>query len=453
MNYENGLTKLAKYVKEYFEKSKDSQLRDEFDLHKGKLRYFLQEKNDYGPSDGLTNQIFRVTAQLNTIARELNIGMTFDDLCVQSDAPKPISNTRLEELSSLLKAFSLPDDDKLKALYDKYVPPNTSAPQNYQISGLLNCLAKMPQLSTGHVPMLDFLVRLMPYANNPKARNDLKAWIREVGKHLTLTETQIDGLLNNNIPQRKTTVPLHLLIELEPELDDNFIVSAWRVKSPEDIKNISLYDDKTFTLDDMPKLIDELLDEIHDALIAIEEPLTIEFFLPKHLLCYDVAFWTPEDDYPIGVDYQVVIRSRERLIEKKLQRRWYRYWNHCKGVLQNEPKTCVAWLDKPQKTLLSKLDDGFIFFILTFVPQPDFVFSLIRAGVPIALWSRQANQEIHKEFNALLSSCHQLEQLPESVRKERRTTWETKQHSGQISLLWDDPNRLPLKQLECPTQY
>jgi len=117
----------------------------------------------------------------------------------------------------------------------------------------------------------------------------------------------------------------------------------------------------------------------------------------------------------------------------------------------------VAWLDKPQTTLGSKLDEGLFFFILTFVPQPDFVFSLIKAGVPIALWSRRAYQEIHKEFNALLSSCHQLEQLPESVRKERQTTWETKQHSRQhsrqISLLWNDPNRLPLKQLEHPTQY
>ncbi len=226
--------------------------------------------------------------------------------------PKPITNTQLKKLRSLLKSFSLPDDDKLKAIYEKSVHKNMSEPQNYQISGLLNYLAKMGTSSTGYVPILYFVVLLMQHAKNLKAKTDLKAWIREVGEHLTLTEAQIDGLNDESEPNR--SLPLHLLIELEPEddeLDDNFIVYAWCVKSPKDIINVSL--DKTFTLDEMPKLISKLLNYIKHDLIAANNKLTIEFFLPLNLLKHPIDYWVT-----LVHSYPVEIRNRLRNVENRI---------------------------------------------------------------------------------------------------------------------------------------
>jgi hypothetical protein len=475
MDYERGLTKLGQYVAEYFEKIQDLQLRDNFDLHKFNLRRISDDINQYGSNEKLDSDILRVVLQLNRITYRLNIGMSFDDLCVQSDAPKPISNTRLKKLRLLLNnAFSLPDDDKLKVFYDQCVPPNMSAPQNYQISGLLNCLAKMGKSSTGHIPMLDFVVRLMPYANNPKARDDLKAWIREVGKHLTLTETQIDGLLNK--PQKNTIVPLHLLIELEPELDDNFIVSAWRVKSPEDIENISdniksTSKEQTFVLNDMPKLIGKLLDSIKHDLIAAKDQLTIEFFLPFNLLCHPVDHWLVSDpfqgDTPIGIRYPVVIRSQDRLQKDILWAPWKAHWddNKLEKIISDDN---IAWMTQNEslRAVHSKLNkkDEVICFAMTFPhetivdPKQDVLLRAISLGAPIALWPRKIDEfdDVQQELRTLLLE-DTLENLPERVRKKREEKWVAEEEHKvgyNLSLLWDDPNRIavPVTNLVCPTQ-
>jgi hypothetical protein len=102
MNYENGLTKLAKYVAEYFERTQDSQLRENFDLQKFRLRRALNDINQFSSNEKLDSELNKVILQLNVITRQLNIGMTFDDLCVQIDVP--IHPTDVNEKTSVKKS-------------------------------------------------------------------------------------------------------------------------------------------------------------------------------------------------------------------------------------------------------------------------------------------------------------------------------------------------------------
>jgi hypothetical protein len=470
MDYENGLRKLSKYVAKYFEETEDSQLRDKFDLYKFRLRCALDEINQHGSTKELNSEINKVISLLNTITRQLNIGMTFDDLCVQKSIPKPICDIWLKKLVFLLlKAFSLPNDEKLREFYEECVPPNMSAPQNYKRRDILICLAEMGKSSTDHVPMLDFLVQLMPYTKNPKAINALKAWMKVVGKHLTLTEAQIDELLDNDKPQRNTTVPLHLLIELEPEEDDldNFIVHAWRVKSPENIQNIFDEGDKTFVLKKMPKLMGNLLDSIKPDLIAANDQLTIEFFLPFNLLCHPVDHWPIsdpiQDDVPIGIRYPVVIRSRDRLRNDIFWPSWKAHWDNDK-LHKVVSDTDVVWMNEDRfRAVYPKLNGtDAICLVMTFPhetivnPKQAMLSHAIRLGAPIALWSRKIDEsdDIQQELSALLSVAI-LEELPERVRKKREEKWAAgEEHKAgyNLSLLWDDPNRIPVANLESPTQ-
>jgi len=576
VNYENGLTKLGKYIAEYVEKIQDLQLRDEFDLHKFQLRRILEDKNLYDPDEKLDSDIRRVIFKLNAITRKLNIGMSFDDLCVQRDTliyptddgkktpvkpktflqidkddkkqlvtlllecptikneenrgrllkelqpslstpigfnkssilhvhnivnacikdkggietlidllryfeedetpvqafeetlkdiltSKPITNTQLKELRSLLKSFSLPDDNKLKAIYDKSVPQNMSAPpydhDKSRIDCILDWLADMGLLiSTGHVPMLDFVVQLIPYANISKNKNNLKAWITKVGKHFVLTDTQINGLLNYDKSPQQPITPVHLLIELielNPQ-QDKFIVDAWYVKSPNDIKNVSIEDDKTFTLDDMPKLLDKLLASINNDLIAANDQLTIEFFLPFHLLCYPVEHWNvPSMNVPLGILYPVVVRSLDRFKNERFWPSWKAHWDNDKlhKVISD---TDVGWMDEDRfRAVYSKLNGtDAICLVMTFPhetivdPKQAVLLHAIKLGMPIALWARKIDEsdDIQKEFNALLAAGP-LESLPERVRKKREEKWAAgEEHKAgyNLSLLWDNPNRIPV---------
>jgi len=100
MNYENELKRLENGLKKlgHFVKKADIQTRGDFDLYKFKLRRALEERSLYGSNEKcdsenvrvvlqLNSEIVGVILQLNVITRQLNIGMTFDDLCVQSEMP------------------------------------------------------------------------------------------------------------------------------------------------------------------------------------------------------------------------------------------------------------------------------------------------------------------------------------------------------------------------------
>ena len=387
-------------------------------------------------------------------------------------APKSITKNELKELKLLLKSFHLPDDNKLKAIYDECVPKNMSAPQDCHDKSRLDCLldwlTDMGLSSNGHVPMLDFVARLIPDIKDSMAKDNLKAWIKEVGEHLTLTSEQIFELFKKNELQQSATVssPLYLLIELEPESskrDNNFTIYAWCVKSPNDIKNVILEDDKTFTLDDMPELIDKLLASINDDLIAANDQLTIEFFLPFHLLCYPVEHWNiPSLCSPLGIFYRVVIRSQERLRDERFWPPWKAHLNVHKLpkiVSDND----IVWMNENKfQEVHSKLrGTDAICLVMTFPhekivdPKQAMLSLAIRLGAPIALWPRKMDEsdDIQQELSTLLSAGP-LESLPEFVRKKREEKWGKEEHKAgyNLSLLWDDFNRIPINNLECPTQ-
>jgi hypothetical protein len=281
---------------------------------------------------------------------------------------------------------------------------------------------------------------------------DLTPQVKGVGEHFGLTQTQLEKLFENNLSncvEQTSIVSLLIKIEVFIEISDSYKVQAWLRECKQDTQEIyhplEMDPDQIITLGEMPELLGQLLDrdEIIDLRKYSKEELTIEFFLPKQLLCEDVEHWIPpECDEPIGVSYCVIIRSTERMMWKRLQIQWYKYWNRCKDKLQSNLKAGEIRLNEPQQNWRSELDKCLIFFTLNFVAESDFVYRLIQAGIPLALWPRQPVQkEIYQEFSALLSSCHKLEELPELIRQKRMEIWETnnRQHTGHISLLWDYP--------------
>jgi len=376
---------------------------------------------------------------------------------------------QLPKLMPLIGNINLKDNELKNIAYECVPLKLHSALQNCHekdmLVCLLECLAQMGQFSSGRMPLLDFVARLSRLV--PMHQAQIRAWINTVAENEGLTQAQREELLQNQPlePIAPASLPPYLLIELAPTEDSKYYaVHAWLFMCSENIKK--LYVKNKTMLDDMPARIEEIFQILDDFNVNHNE-LTIEFILPRDLLCHHIEHWTDEYGDPLGIRYRVVVRSRERLRHKKLQRFWCPCWKTAdkKAAFQQVAETYAEWVDERQlRQLRSKVDKGTVCFALTFVPQiaidlkKDFLFALIKVGAPIAIWPRQFNNvdELKQQLSTLLS-CEPLEQLPQFILKTRRELWEInhEQHTGyHLSLFWDDPDRRPLDTptLRAPTE-
>jgi len=333
------------------------------------------------------------------------------------------------------------------------------------LSCLLDFLGnQIGRLTGGQVPLLCFVNRLIPLIKLPTLRDNLKQWIETVGEScFRLSHDEIKKLLESEPPLENSAVDRHqtlspvLSIVVEPAEKQEVIAKAWFKAETKPLVTKSLKAENW--QEEISNIVKTLLDNKLDADDDddgqnVIDPLTIEFFLPKDWLCHAIELLTPENCNPIGVDCRVITRSQERLTNKVWRRNWNRHWNRCQGILQSAPNTCVAWLEKPSQDFYSLLEEGRLFFILAFVPEPGELINLIKAGMPMALWARQTDAEISQELQNFLA-CDKLEKLSELVRRKRQTTWvhSGQQHLGHFSLFWDNPNQLPykLQKLQTPS--
>ncbi|MHC3467828.1 VMAP-C domain-containing protein [Streptomyces sp. 7R007] len=151
-------------------------------------------------------------------------------------------------------------------------------------------------------------------------------------------------------------------------------------------------------------------------------PMVIEFVLPLALMNLPVEYWrvgAEEPEVPIAVDYEVVIRSLERLREHRLHRRLRERWN---AALQaSEP--ALRWAGHGDRRELREA---------------------IREGNPAVVWVRgrpdpRAVDDLHDFLDRT-----RLTDLPRRVAEFRRRTLAGARPDAPLGLglLYDDPDRL-----------
>jgi hypothetical protein len=440
MNYEKGLK-----ILEILIQSEDTETCNDFDLYKARLCHYLSEKKQYGSN--LEAEIFQVIEQLNSIARRL-IGASFNDLCIDN----PITWQQLAEIKNLLDHGShLASNEELRLICRNCIPDNLPLPVNYNknniLVDILGWLVKLGRSSSEHIPLLEFIKQLMPFIHDATVTDKLQLWIENVSQQLQLEQNQ-DSIAQFSSSQT------YLLIKIERKNKtlNTYIVQAWLSKGQNTIyvyPNLPKSEERKLTLTEMPKLVDEIIEDIYQKFGFSKQQLTIEFFLPKHLLSHHVDHWTTETEFdePIGCRFPVVVRSKERFEQSRLLHRLRDYWDN--KALHDTPKASLIWLETPDlKGMRKKLEKGMIFFVLKFVPDERFLSQLIALGVPLIFWSRKIeNDNEVNELNTLLSCeiCQKLGQLPEIVRQERLRIVDDeidKQYiTYHLSLLWDDYDR------------
>ncbi len=221
------------------------------------------------------------------------------------------------------------------------------------------------------------------------------------------------------------------------------------VESQENIKRSQLQD-RQFCFPDLQKIIDKT---------PPDKSLRIEFFLPFNSLDLTPDNWFINDDYdtyPLGKQYPVVIRVLERLGYKKPYKYasiWQENWNpqYINQLSKQGLICCEIRSDEISRRLRreEKLGVHCISPIETHNKKPNVL--IMQRGLPIALWfRRELNSRCKTEikiYRRLLKTS--LTKLPQELCDTRQAELENEQHLARhISLLWDNPTRLPF---DAPT--
>ncbi len=210
---------------------------------------------------------------------------------------------------------------------------------------------------------------------------------------------------------------------------------------------------ETLTFDEIPELLKIFLAQIARY---SSSKLTIEIFLPLDLMNQSVDNWEIDDELGIpvtlGSQYKIVVRSYERILPTYLYKGfWEERWKIVQQLTNIEVGTALISGDSNNlKQLFIELNKPNIIGLkLTTAPVQTgkgSVFALIlKTGIPVALWLRQnLTTNCDEKMNGLLQ-CY-IDQLPENVKMKRLDAVKEPPdtHIGHhLSLLWEDPYRLP----------
>lgn len=328
---------------------------------------------------------------------------------------------------------------------------------------ILDNLVDMPQGNAPYSCTVQFVARLLVDAEilQPTAKK-LKAWGEEQENNFPELLTQI----NNEKVSRKEqkSVPTYLIVLLQPSKqhqNKRYFVSAWFIPDGRNNKfdfrtgqgykflDFKNQEKDTFTLREISIVLEDLLKQINSKYTTDHsEPPIIVFFLPLKLLNKPLDS-CKIGNFPLGILYQVVIRSCGRLKDDYGFRSvWIQKWQNLQQQVNHSDSNNVILGNCDSRTLFVQLNkSNTIGLKLTQPPSKEIINVIEQTATPVAIWVRSSLKEINcqAELDALLRGA--IAGLPSLVKQKRVEAFpieDKEKHIGHhLSLLWEDPCLLP----------
>ncbi|MFJ7213251.1 hypothetical protein [Amycolatopsis sp. NPDC098790] len=324
----------------------------------------------------------------------------------------------------------------------------------------LATLERMNAQPDGIPPLLLFVEYLAAAADDQRAEG-LRSWNDRQAARLEVTEqVQAVRLAQATEPAAPEEVVAYLVIRIEPDLLDTgmLVVVHWRHNDPTGWRP-RRSEPFTGDLGDIRAHVADLVAEAETGWAKDATAIRIEFLLPYSLLNLPVDQWDLEAGSPLprplGLHYQVVVRSLDRARSPRWHREWRRRWDLLKKVPPGltTPEEHWLWSDGARRRHLTALDAKLaeqkkvVSLVLRSAPEgpdPGEMLVGVRTGIPVMIWHR--TESARAAFEAEIKSLQEF--LPELVEKLRLLRSRARQvarpdsHVGsRVSLLWDDPDR------------
>jgi hypothetical protein len=388
-----------------------------------------------------------------------NISQVFN-IYVDGDSSSATSQQSIQQLVQILGQMG--NADSVRLAYQDSLPVDSyvSRPEAVGYADIVTQLQEFRRL-------LEFVEQLAGDRNTPQP-----------------IQQQLDGLIQQwkGMGQEKQSSTLivpparlqsYLQIVVNPDFSsDGFIINGWLISddSVQDaakrFQPLDLEDDTKgtpCTWAQVPEKLDKFLNKSLRFLRGKLYDLTIEVFLPLDYLCTEIDRWklnNPDlgDEYLVGSEYRVVVRSSERLSLKYLDRRWNKWctnWDRLQQCWHKAPDASdfehfsqsenCNWKrfgNSLTQKLGLKLTCGLIGS-----QQKELFTHVLMAAAPIAIWVRCDLPHLDpvEEIDELLGMGPLLE-LVEKVWKRRNDAdmadYPENHLGSHLALMWEDPNRL-----------
>jgi hypothetical protein len=367
--------------------------------------------------------------------------------------------TRLHRASQIV-----PVDPPLEAttLADLAIDLARRPPQSTEASGV-------PRIS---VPLLEFVERLAlhlePSARETAAR--LQAWTDPAaarrGVQDEVAAWRARGTPALAVIDRPAPAVLVQVEEVSRD-SDQYEVRIWQWQ--DERTSVPLYhSEKPLKFAEVKAELDRALEKADTSASLDEAGMPIEVLLPFDRFCEPIDQWVLETSVltpqTLGVEYLVAIRSLDRVrlarppsrIAPKLRALWRVWWQR----VSQSSDSPVVWVDEnvaldPTRVhALLRQSNASACVALAFRPpgarkqSETFFLACFGVGAAVALWPRTTGSDPQLVRNAIeeLLAGRDLAELPSLVRQMRNDAalLGEEYHLGRdLTLLWDDPRRLP----------
>lgn len=343
------------------------------------------------------------------------------------------------------------------------------------IQRMVLSLATSVRGSDNMLPILAFVWRLVELAKRSSTAKlldlskRLADWFHDASLSLRVAADAIDDLKARVEVETRQIRELHLILVLSNGVSDRYVIRAWRVLVrlgkdhwvDEDARQLDVKD-RTYGVDEMPALVDEMVSQLFEDLKRSDNELTVELFVPLDLLLCDADQW-PLDlgmgTSLLGVQWRVVIRSWERSYSGRsqlLHAKWKTNWSRLHSTPGPAPWRCTLADVTPDGAVITYPVDEPPSVALFFAPlrnEPGGGYSVLRklmlAGVPVAVWPRKDRFEgprLGQILDELVASNPVAACWREAVRQYRKEAERMPDREGHpgahLTVLWDDPFKL-----------
>ena len=222
---------------------------------------------------------------------------------------------------------------------------------------------------------------------------------------------------------------------------------------------------RLWTLDELPGLLDQAFANRETvSLIPDMLQLIIEVVAPSDVLLYGFERWKRNGTAnTYGAFHPLVVRLRDRLAipnpadQKLADDFWHLKWNTFRSSVCHEKCEKLAWQAPEELDVFELQDDTDLACLGLSSPlalDRREVFDVLRdAGIPIALWLRGRDlmpiepADLPERIKTLIQGkpLSDLYKKLQEVRRSKAARMDEKHIGNALTLLWDDPNRPPLK--------
>jgi hypothetical protein len=331
------------------------------------------------------------------------------------------------------------------------------------------------QGENGPFPVIEFVREISAKSPQP-FRGRLEDWLENAIRKLARDQQDVQRLRAGFGDTSGQADEAYVLVRISEDTASpgNRRAQAW-LFGEQQVQKI-FGDERLFSGNDFSELLDELLFCLEQREVNPQKT-TLAFLLPRSLMVESVDQWRPPvamdiPEPPIGASHNVVVRSLDRVMQKRvglrLRERWNEWKIHADGPLavvgldqlDAAAQFAAVWLETGQTGGTTFVERLYRKKVLCAImanappgvpeePNRDLFNSLLKAGIPVILWLRKPLSSNPAEVRAMVQQLIEHDAaklLPQRVLEKRREASESEggDHFGAcLTLLWDDWEHLP----------